>query len=156
MRIFVYEHVSGGGFSGRPVPPSLAREGAAMRDALVADLAALGTHDIVTTVDARFPIAASASARSIRSRATARLAEAPQARRRAQFNAVVAEVDAVWLIAPETGRCLERLAARVESAGKLLLGSGAAAVRRASDKTALARRLTRRSIRHPETRVLRA
>ena len=41
MRILVHEFVSGGGLAGRPVPASLAREGAAMLTALVADLAAI-------------------------------------------------------------------------------------------------------------------
>ena len=55
MRILVHEFVSGGGFAGRDVPASLAREGAAMRTALVSDLAAIGRHQIVTTADPRFP-----------------------------------------------------------------------------------------------------
>jgi predicted ATP-grasp superfamily ATP-dependent carboligase len=150
MRILVYEFVSGGGFAGRPVPASLAREGAAMRDALVADLAAPGHHDIVTTVDPRFPLVAPSGVEIVAP------AEAPKARGRAAFDSIVASVDAVWVIAPETDRCLERLATRVESAGRMLLGSGAAAVRRASDKATLAHRLRRRSIPHPDTRVLRA
>ena len=58
MRILVHEFVSGGGFAGQDVPASLAREGAAMRTALVADLAAIGGHQIVTTADPRFPLEA--------------------------------------------------------------------------------------------------
>ena len=54
MRIFVYEFVTGGGLAGRPVPRSLAREGLAMRSALLEDLAAIDGHEIVTTTDTRF------------------------------------------------------------------------------------------------------
>jgi hypothetical protein len=53
VRILVYEFASGGGLARRDVPPSIRREGAAMRAALVADLAAIGCHEIVTTADAR-------------------------------------------------------------------------------------------------------
>ena len=56
-------------------------------------------------------------------------------------------------MAPETDRCLERLAARVERKGTALLGSGAAAIRRASDKAGLPRRLARHGVSHPKTRV---
>src|SRR5262245_42614317 len=124
MKILVHEFASGGGFAGRPVPPSLAREGSAMRAALVTDLAALECHRIVTTIDPRFPLAAPAGVDVVTIAAASR----------GTLDRLVASVDAVWLIAPETDRCLEGLAARIESAGVRLLGSGAAAIRRASDK----------------------
>ena len=57
VRILLHEFASGGGFAGREVPASLGREGSAMLNALVADLAATGCHEIVTTVDPRFPLA---------------------------------------------------------------------------------------------------
>src|SRR5437868_10920441 len=55
VRILVYEFASGGGLGGRDMPASLAREGAAMRAALVADLSAIGSHEIVTTADGSVP-----------------------------------------------------------------------------------------------------
>jgi predicted ATP-grasp superfamily ATP-dependent carboligase len=128
MRILVHEFASGGGFAGRPVPRALAREGRAMRTALVADLSALRCHDLVTTAD----------------------------RRSRRFEDLLASVDAVWLIAPETGGCLERLAETVEHSGKTLLGAGSAAIRRAADKARLPRRLARCGVSHPLTRVVRA
>ncbi len=143
MRILVHEFVSGGGLAGRPAPPSLALEGAAMRDALLADLAALGGHRIVATADARFPPAVPCGVEVVILR-----------RGRAAFDRLMASVDAVWLVAPETGGCLERLAGRVEASGKALLGPGAAAIRRAADKAGLARLLARLGVLHPETRVL--
>src|SRR5262249_58324417 len=54
--------------------------------------------------------------------------------RRATLDAAIRDVDAVWVIAPETDRRLERLAARVERYGKRLLGSSAEAVARAAGK----------------------
>jgi hypothetical protein len=70
------------------------------------------------------------------------------------LDALISSVDAVWLVAPETDRCLERLTARAERKGIALLGSGSAAIHRASDKAALPRLLTRHGVPHPNTRVL--
>lgn len=145
MQILVHEHASGGGLAGRAVPASLGREGAAMRDALVADLARMRRHGIVATMDARFPLRAPRGVRVV---------TLPAGRARA-LECLIASVDAVWLVAPETGRCLERLATQAEKLGKKLLGPGAAAIRRASDKAALPRRLARHGVSHPETRRLR-
>jgi predicted ATP-grasp superfamily ATP-dependent carboligase len=146
MRILVHEFVSGGGLAGRRVPASLAREGLAMRTALVADLAALPGHRIVTTVDPRFPGPAHPRVEVVRlgPRDGARLDE------------LIDSADAVWIVAPETSGCLERLARRTEEKGKTLLGCGAAAIRRASDKAALPRLLARHGVAHPLTRVLRS
>jgi tyramine---L-glutamate ligase len=145
MRILVHEHVSGGGLAGRDVTPSLVHEGSAMRAALVSDLAALGRHAIVTTVDRRFPLAAPPGVEVV--------TLIPG--RKALLDTLMSSVDAVWLIAPETGGCLERLAARAEQGGTTLLGSGAAAIRRASDKAGLPALLARCDVRHPGTRVFR-
>jgi predicted ATP-grasp superfamily ATP-dependent carboligase len=140
MRILVFEFITGGGLAGRPVPRSLAREGLAMRTALVEDLAAIGCHGVVVTTDLRFARAAPRSVEVVSG----------------EIDALVDGCDAVWLVAPETNRCLERLTARIERSGKILLGPCASAVRRAADKSRLPGRLARIGIRHPETAVLSA
>jgi len=152
MRIFVYEFVTGGGLAGRPVPRSLAREGLAMRSALLEDLAAIDGHEIVVTTDARFRRPAPRGVHMVSIVPVAGSLPAPGVSR--TIDALIDASDAVWLIAPETGRCLEQLAARVERRGKTLLGSGAAAVRMAADKSRLPRRLARTRIGHPKTTVL--
>ena len=144
MRIFVHEFVTGGGFSERAVPASLAREGLAMRTALIADLAAIGTHGIVTSTDVRFPAVAPPGVDVVTFGAGAT----------STFDALLGSTDAVWLVAPETDRCLERLTARVERRGKILLGSSAAGIRKASDKASLPRLLARIGVPHPETVLL--
>jgi tyramine---L-glutamate ligase len=144
VRILVHEFFSGGGLAGRDVPASLAREGSAMLLALIADLAAIDGHQIVTTVDPRFPLSAPTGVDVV-----------PMLSARGTLlDALISSVDAVWLVAPETDRCLERLTARAERKGIALLGSGSAAIRRASDKAALPRLLTRHGVPHPNTRVL--
>jgi predicted ATP-grasp superfamily ATP-dependent carboligase len=141
MRILVHEFASGGGFAGRPTRASLVREGRAMRDALVADLAALG-HRVVATVDARFPM-----------RRKPPSVELVTLARGARLDTLLAEADAAWLVAPESGGCLERLSAQVEARGTPLIGSSAAGVRHAADKGGLARHLARQRVPHPPTLV---
>jgi predicted ATP-grasp superfamily ATP-dependent carboligase len=150
LRILVYEFASGGGLAGRDVPASLAREGAAMRAALVGDLAATECHQIVTTAGAREVGLGRGLSRGVE---VVTLPEGDRARE-AGLDRLIGSVDAVWLIAPETDGCLARLAARVERRRKALLGSSSDAVRRASDKASLPRRLARLGVRHPATRAL--
>lgn len=148
MRILVYEFASGGGLAGRQVPASLSREGAAMRSALVADLCAIGGHQIVTTADARIrpelPLGVEVVVLPDGDRARA-----------AMLDRLIDRADAVWLIAPETDGCHERLAASVERRGRLLIGSSSSAIDRASDKARLMRRLRGGGVHHPITRALR-
>src|SRR5579862_9801103 len=99
MRILVHEYASGGGFAGRDAPASLVREGLAMLTALVADLAAIREHQIVTTIDPRFTLDAPAGVEIV---------PLPP-RSGALFNLIRQSADAVWLVAPETNGCLERL-----------------------------------------------
>jgi predicted ATP-grasp superfamily ATP-dependent carboligase len=146
VRILVHEFVSGGGLAGQDVPASLAREGSAMLRALVADLTAIDGHQIVTTVDSRFPLAAPG----------VEVVPLPPAQkaRSTLLNALISSADAVWLVAPETNRCLERLTARAERKGVALLGSGSSTIRRASDKAALPGILRKHGVSHPATRVV--
>lgn len=146
MRILVYEYASGGGIAGRRVPASLAREGAAMRAALVGDLLELG-HTIVTTAERSrrgdLPDDVEVVILPDRDRL-----------RQTTMDRLIAGADAVWLIAPESARRLERLTCRVERQRKLLLGASAAAIHRAADKARLPRRLAAVDVRHPETRTV--
>jgi len=111
---------------------------------LIADLSAIDGHQIVTTVDPRFPLPAPAGVDVVTLTST----------RGPRLGALISSVDAVWLIAPETDRCLERLTARAERKRTIILGSGSDPIRRASDKAALARLLARHGVPHPETRVI--
>ena len=83
-----------------------------------ADLAAIGSHEIVTTADARLPHAMPRGVEVV---------TLPPARKRreALLDGLMASADAVWLVAPETDRCLERLAAKVERWRTPLLGASA-------------------------------
>lgn len=114
-----------------------------MRDALVADLAALGRYRIVTSIDRRFPM------RGV----PAGVEVVALGRNREPLTALLARADAAWIIAPETGGCLERLVAQAEAAGVRVFGASARAIRRAADKGALARLLGKHDLPHPPTRA---
>jgi predicted ATP-grasp superfamily ATP-dependent carboligase len=147
MRILVHEFVTGGGLASQDVPASLAREGSAMLTALVADLAAIHSHQIVTTADARFPLEVPPGVEVV--------TLTPEADARdAQLDTLIASANAVWLVAPETDGCLERLATRVQHQGARLLGPLPATIRRVSDKAGLAHLLGRHGVACPTTRVL--
>jgi predicted ATP-grasp superfamily ATP-dependent carboligase len=119
-----------------------------MLNALLTDLASIGTHQIVTTADRRFPVVTLPGVEVV-------TLPSGRTRNAAVLDALMASADAVWLVAPETGRCLERLASRAERNGSVLLGSSAAVIRRAADKAALQQRLVRHGVPCPETRLLR-
>jgi predicted ATP-grasp superfamily ATP-dependent carboligase len=146
MRVLVYEFASGGGLSGRALPVSLAREGSAMLAALLQDLAAIGAHEVVTTRDERSRLEAPPGVEVV---------TLSRGDKRARLDELIASADAVWLVAPETDRWLERLALRVERKGRVLLGASSAAIREAANKAGLPARLRRHGVAHPETRVLR-
>ena len=52
MRILVYEHVSGGGYAGQPISPSVLSEGFGMLRTVVSDFKAAG-HEVTVLLDAR-------------------------------------------------------------------------------------------------------
>lgn len=135
MRILVFEYISGGGMRAESLPAALAREGDLMLRALLRDLCEMPEVQPVALRDARLGIPA-----DVASAVTwIPLTRHDDVERR--FRAAIETADAVWPIAPETGGVLETLCGWVESTGKPLLTSPAAAVRIAASKRATVRRL---------------
>ena len=127
LKIFVCEFITGGGLYREPLPASLAREGALMRDALMRDLAELAGVAVIGSHDARLP-APQFAHQSV--------AIHEQGDVWSIWNQCVANADAVWPIAPETSGVLSRFTALAESHQKTLLGSNAHAVDIAGSKMA--------------------
>jgi len=128
----ICEYVTGGGFVGLPLPPSLAREGDMMAGALVKDVAALGGIDAVIVRDARLA--------SVGFDGSCRVIQVDGNPWEVWRNAME-EVDAVWPIAPETGDALLRLSELALRAGRTLIGSRPAAVSLTTSKAATIGRL---------------
>lgn len=140
--LFVHEYVSGGGFAGRPLPDGLLSEGRAMLSALLSDLAAFGGRRIVTTLDARLDLRAPDGVEVVR---------VPAGAHAAVFDEIAASADAAWITAPETEGILAELTSRAEARGASPIGSPSEAIRLASDKLALARRLREVGVPVPRT-----
>lgn len=143
--LLVVEYVSGGGFT--DPPPSLLREGVAMRDALLRDLARIRGLRLLVPHDRRYPPRRLTCPLTLTALAAGGL-EAALPR--------LAAGSCVWLIAPESGGCLARLAAAVQAAGGRLAGSPPEAIGRAVDKVALAARLEEARVPVPRTWPLEA
>ena len=128
-RIFVYEHVTGGGLADQALPASLAREGDLMLEAMVDDLITLGGMDIVVTRDWRLgpmpePV------RTLR----VEPGEDIEVVLRRGLN----EADAIWPVAPESDGVLERVCRFATACGTAVIGSTPAAIQVSASKSATA------------------
>jgi predicted ATP-grasp superfamily ATP-dependent carboligase len=135
LRILVYEHFTA---QGSGAPGHLLAEGGAMLAALATDLAAagheisivLGPGPLPPCVDALHAVGVGIECihPAGHGEALRRALEDGDASRRARsngeaFRRALAHVDAVWIIAPETGRCLESLTRAALAAARRVLGS---------------------------------
>lgn len=133
MRIFVYEHITGGGRASEALPLALLPEASLMLRALVSDLQAIANTEVVGMRDERVaPALGDWQQHVVSDRPTWE----------AGFSALMRNTEATWLIAPETRGVLEQLSARVVASGKVLLGSRPPAVAIAGSKLATARALS--------------
>ena len=115
--ILVHEWVTGGGMAGRPLPPSWAAEGLAMRRAVAREFAAFdgGRARVVVTLDARLADDPGPWTSSGSRPTTVPVRSSDLAR----------EADFTVLIAPETTGILAGLTRQLQQAGARLLGSSA-------------------------------
>lgn len=140
MRIFVLEYATGGGILERPGLANCRTEGDAMLRRLVADLADIpGARVDIATDDAMTEVAL--SGRRVHCHRIA--SGAPV---RSLWEDILAKVDAIWAIAPETAGILADLTAWAEQRGRIVLGSPSQAVKIATSKLATARHLARHDI----------
>ena len=139
MRVFVYEHICGGGLAGQELPASLAREGWAMLSGVVQDFATVLGVRVHTTLDERLARSHEALLRE----AHGEVSEPVQVERIAavqvddQVRKLAAKCDWTLLIAPEIDGILAQRCRWVEAAVGRLLGPSPAAVDLAADKFAL-------------------
>lgn len=118
-----------------------------MLRALLADLGRLPDLEVVATLDPRL----AGSGRVPGTRPRLRLVPVPPGCHGAVFRSLVAEADAAWIVAPETGGRLASLTALVEARGTPVIGCSSAAVRLAGDKLALHHHLANAGVPVPRT-----
>jgi tyramine---L-glutamate ligase len=140
MRVFLYEFITAGGLVREPLPESLAREGELMARALARDLAAVPGVEVWMSRDPRLAPAPEA----VRTLHPASGEEPMDA-----YARMLAECDAAWPVAPETGGVLETLSRITLTQGKTLLGSRPDAVAVTASKRAAAEALAAAGIASP-------
>jgi predicted ATP-grasp superfamily ATP-dependent carboligase len=146
LNVLIYEHASGGGFAEGAVSPGILAEGFGMLRSFVAGLKAAG-HEVTVVIAAELskfnpPLPADCMLPVFG------FIEAQQAILKACPN-----VDAAYVIAPETGGTLQSLVEFIEQNGVPLLNSRSSAIRAVSDKAALNETLNRKGIKTPKTLV---
>ncbi len=140
MKVFIYEHVCGGGLSGEALPASLAAQGGAMLTAAVGDFLDANVQ-VITTVDPRAGLELEGEI------VTPGTAIEPI------FDRLCHAADEVLVIAPETGGILEKCVRRLAVLGANSLGSSPEAISLCADKLLLAEYLDRAGVMTPTTYV---
>lgn len=142
LKIWVCEFVSAGGLVHVAPPDSLLREGLLMRDALLTDLHALGV-DCITSHDNRVPAPQYASSLPV---SAASLAHVEDIFALWQQQLIAADVDACWVIAPETDGILQRMHALAAALDVHWIGCDEEAIRLTTDKVAMAKQCAQSEI----------
>ena len=130
MRIIVYEHLSSGGYAGQSIPLCVLSEGFGMLRSIVSDLKSAG-HEVTVLLDDRIsklnpPMDADCFVPILYS-------QEPE-----KFLASVAKInDAVYIIAPETGKILQSLVEIVEQTGNNSLNCETKSIKNVADITIL-------------------
>ena len=140
MRVFIYEHVCGGGLSREALPTSLAAQGGAMLTAAVRDFLDAGVQ-VITTADPRAGLELEAQV------------VPPGTAIEPVFDRLCRAADEVLIIAPETGGILEQFTRRLAALGTNSLGSSPEAISLCADKWRLAEYLSRAGVMTPATAV---
>ncbi len=142
MKVLLYEHVSGGGFAGEPIPSSLLSEGYAMLRGLTADFKTAG-HNVTVLLDSRL----------------AELRTLLNADNVTQVSSNVIQVltevsktaEAAFMVAPESNQILQSIIERIEALSLLSLNCQSDAIRQAADKASLPKRIRQLGLYAPDT-----
>ena len=146
MKVLVYEHVSGGGYAGQPLDPSVLSEGFSMLSCLAKDFKA-AEHEVTILLDARLskfnpPLDADCIVPVFYSKKNEEMFEDA-----AKIN------DAVYVIAPETEQILQSFVDLGGKTGKLSLNCEADAICKITDKSVLYDSLKKNGLLTPETLI---
>lgn len=137
VKLLVFEFVTGGGFAGETIPPSLAREGESMRNALVRELQQLPELHLSIMNDPRFPHPRGVKLAGIVERADSMWSV---------YESALRDVDCVWPIAPETDELMERAVQMARDRGLAVVASDAETLALAGSKIRTVRALERAGV----------
>lgn len=143
MKVFVFEHVCGGGMARQELPPDLAAQGGAMLEAAVRDLLHVGVQ-VRTSVDRRAELHLDGAQVEVVD---------PRQSLESVFDRIARNCDAALVIAPESDQLLEHCVARLEQLGIPSLGSSRCAIALCSDKLMLADHFRQAQVPSPSTRL---
>lgn len=147
MKIAVYEHLSSGGYAGRPISPTFLSEGFGMLRTFASDLKTAG-HEVTVLLDDRIsklnpPMNVDYIVPILNS-------QEPK-----KFLINLAKInDASYIIAPEKGKTLQSLVKLIEDTGKISLNSKSSAIQNVADKAVLYEVLKENDLSSPETIIL--
>ncbi len=149
MKLLVYEHVSGGGFAGKPLPSNVLSEGFSMLRTLIADFKAAG-HSVSTVLDSRIaalnpPLEADCITPA------SSFQEAVKA-----IHGISEHADAAYIVAPESSQVLQSLVASVEKAGVQSLNCLSSAIGNVSDKAVMLQHVKEKGLSTPATVIVSA
>ena len=147
LKVLVYEHLSGGGQAGQPIPSGILSEGFGMLRTIVSDFKAAG-HEVTVLFDGRLsklnpPLLADCTIPIFYPQETQKL-----------LTDVARVNDAIYVIAPETGQTLQSWIQFVEQMGKISLNCESSAIQKVGDKAVLSETLEENGLPTPQTLVV--
>ena len=147
MNLLLFEYFSGGGYANQQLPSSILSESYGMIRSLISDFKAAG-HNVTTFLDSRLMMfnppneADKIVGVSSPNELYTRLSE------------LSSLVDAVYVIAPESGQILEKLVETVAVSGRTSLNCEVEAIKRVSNKMTNYETLKKAGLKVPETVLL--
>jgi predicted ATP-grasp superfamily ATP-dependent carboligase len=144
LNLLIFEYVSGGGYADQKLSASILSEGYGMLRSLISDCKAAG-HKVTTLLDSRL------KAFNPPNEADQTVSVSSPSELYAKLKELSAMVDAVYVIAPESGQVLEKLVENIEVSGSTSLNCEADAIRQVSNKMTAYETLKRMGLKVPET-----
>ena len=147
MNLLIFEYVSGGGYANTKLSSSILSEGYGMIRSLISDCKAAG-HNVTTFLDSRL------IAFNPPNEADKIVSVSAPNEVYLRLRELSSVVDAVYVIAPESGQVLEKLVEKIEVSGGTSLNCKIDAIKHVSNKMTTYETLTRRGLTVPETVLL--
>ena len=147
MNLLIVEYLSGGGYADQKLSGSILSEAYGMLRSLISDCKAAG-HDVTTVMDSRLRVF------NPPNEADRVVSVSSPTEWQSKLEELSGLVDAVYVIAPESGQVLEKLVETIEKSGGTSLNCEFDAIKRVSNKMTVYKTLERIGLKAPETVLL--